>query len=63
MTYLTRPHDLTYQAQLTHKLKHCTPLLQPVANKKALLEAIERELGVRIGLISRGATAEDKELR
>jgi len=59
----THPHDLTYQEQLTHNLKHCSPVLQPVANKKALLEVIERELGVRVGLISTGETAEDKEWR
>lgn len=59
----TRPHDLSYQAQLTQNLKHCSPVLQPIADKKALLQLIERELGVRVGLISRGETAEEKELR
>ncbi len=57
----TRPHDLAYQAQLTHNLKPCQPVLQPIASKKALLEVIEKELGVRVGLVSRGETAEDKE--
>ena len=56
------PHDLTYQAQLTHKLKQCQPILQPIANTEALLHVIEEELGLPIGLLSAGPTAQEKEL-
>jgi adenylosuccinate synthase len=54
------PRSLPYQEQLTHKLNHCRPILQAVANSAALLEVIEKELALPVGLISEGASAEDK---
>lgn len=54
------PHSLAYQEQLTNNLARCRPLFETVPDLAALLELLSGELGVPIGLISEGPTAEDK---
>ena len=56
------PQDLEYQEQLTRFLQRCAPVLEAVPNADALLGRIEAGLGVRVGLVSEGATAADKRL-
>jgi adenylosuccinate synthase len=55
------PHDLAYQAQLTHTLTYCQPRLEPVTDPMALLNLITVELGLPVGLISTGPTARNKQ--
>jgi adenylosuccinate synthase len=55
------PEDLEYQARLTTILERCEPVIRTVRGGTAgLLDAIEAELGVTIGLVSAGPAADDK---
>ena len=54
------PRSLAYQEKLTHMLATCQPILEPMEDGAALVELVATELGVPVGLISVGPTAEDK---
>jgi adenylosuccinate synthase len=56
------PHALAHQEQLTRGLAGCMPILEPLSERMALPNLLEAELGVPIGLISEGPTADDKRL-
>jgi adenylosuccinate synthase len=57
-----RPRDLAYQERLTDSLARCSPLLETLPDRAALLDLLARELGTPVGLVSEGPTAEDKRL-
>jgi adenylosuccinate synthase len=52
--------DLQYQERITNSLAGCTPVLEALADQDALLDLIESELGVPIGIVSEGPAAEHK---
>ena len=54
------PRSLAYQEQITRNLADCEPVLETVTDANALLDLLVAELGVPVGLISYGPTAEDK---
>jgi adenylosuccinate synthase len=54
------PRDLDYQERITNNLARCTPALEALADPGALLQLLERDLGVPIGIVSEGPTAEEK---
>jgi adenylosuccinate synthase len=54
------PRDLEYQERITNRLARCTPVLETLESPSALLQFVEHELGVPIGIISEGPAAEDK---
>jgi adenylosuccinate synthase len=56
------PLALAYQEQVTRRLASCLPILEPLPEPEALPILLEAELGVAIGLISEGPTADDKRL-
>lgn len=58
-----RPRSLAYQEQITRNLLRCEPVLEPVADRAALLELVAGELGVPVRLLSEGSTAEEKRLQ
>ncbi|HEU5101433.1 MAG TPA: adenylosuccinate synthetase [Roseiflexaceae bacterium] len=55
-------HDLAYQEQITNNLARCAPMLQAIPDQAALLQLLEDELGVPIGILSEGPTAEEKRI-
>jgi adenylosuccinate synthase len=55
------PRDLAYQEQITRSLACCHPLLEAVPDTSALLDLLAHDLGIPIGLISTGPTADDKQ--
>ena len=54
--------DLEHQAQLTELLGQVMPDYRPIANIDDLLGAISAETNLPIGILSYGATAQDKRL-
>ena len=56
------PHDLGYQAQLTHRLQRCRPHLQALPDCDALCTQLTARLGVPTRLLSHGPTAAEKQL-
>lgn len=54
--------SLEYQEGITHTLRQCRPLLEPIADVDALLALLEHDLAIPVGITSRGATADDKRL-
>jgi adenylosuccinate synthase len=54
------PRALDYQERITNSLARCTPVLETLADPGALLHMLESELGVPIGILSRGPTAAGK---
>jgi len=56
------PLALAHQGQITRGLAGCMPILEPLPERMALPILLEAELGVPIGLISEGPTADDKRL-
>jgi adenylosuccinate synthase len=54
------PQDLEYQQRITHAFARCAPMLEAAPDAGALLARVEAALGVRVGLVSEGPTAEDK---
>src|SRR5215213_10107029 len=54
------PRDLDYQERITNSLARCTPVLETLADPSALLQLLEGDLGVPIGILSEGPTAEQK---
>ncbi len=55
------PHALDYQERITNRLARCAPVLEALADPSALLQLLERDLGVPIGLLSEGPTAAEKQ--
>lgn len=53
-------HDLAYQARITEHLMRCRPVLEPMADPDMLLAVLGDSLGVPVGLVSAGPTADDK---
>jgi adenylosuccinate synthase len=57
------PEDLEYQARLTEIVAHCDPVYRRISGGVGgLLDAIQHQLGVPIGLTSAGPTAADKRV-
>ena len=56
------PRDLDYQERITNSLARCTPVLEALADPSALLHLLEHDLGVPIGIVSEGPTAEEKQI-
>jgi len=54
------PRDLDYQERITNGLARCEPVLDAIPDRAALLRLLEGELGVPIGILSEGPTAEEK---
>lgn len=54
--------DLTYQARLTAQVLRCQPRLTEVASVTELVEQVAVALQLRVGLLSAGPTAADKQL-
>ena len=61
ITRSSTARSLEYQEQITHNLARCHPMLEPVPSAGALLELLQSDLGVNVGLISTGPTWEDKQ--
>lgn len=59
---LGRRGDLDNQKKLTKKLMEVSALLHDDVTENGLLEAVERELGAPVGIVSRGPTAEHKTI-
>ncbi len=53
-------HALDYQERITNSLARCAPVLEALADPSALLQLLESDLGVPIGILSEGPTAEEK---
>jgi adenylosuccinate synthase len=56
------PRDLAYQERITNSLARCQPILEAIPDRAALLRLVESDLGVPIGIVSEGPTAEDKRM-
>ncbi len=56
------PRDLDYQERITNSLARCTPVLETLADPSALLHLLEHDLGVPIGIVSEGPTAQEKQM-
>jgi adenylosuccinate synthase len=54
--------DLAYQERLTALLARCRPVLERLQGPEALLERLDRELGIPVGLVSEGPSAAEKRL-
>ncbi|MEN9934681.1 MAG: hypothetical protein RLZZ387_1260 [Chloroflexota bacterium] len=54
--------DLAHQERLTGLLARCCPVLERVADAEELPDLLAAELGVAVGLVSRGPAAADKRV-
>jgi hypothetical protein len=53
--------SLEYQESITHTLRRCRPVLEPVASADDLLALLARNLNTPIGITSWGPTAREKQ--